>query len=587
MPPALAALVMRCLEKDPATRPQSARRAARARSRPLAHAVGARRDARRVAPRSPRRASPSRRGVAGAGARRARRRSRGVVASGAPAGRAPSSPCSPCCRSRTSGRPATRTSPTGSPTRCAAASPAISGLRVIGGASARQYKGTTKSPREIARELGATHLLTGTVRWERAPGGGGRVRVQPASWCAPPTRRRVWAEPVEGRSTDVFRVQASVAERVAACARRRAARRASGAPWPQPRRRSRRVRRLPARRSPHAAQSVALGQRRRAAIAELERAVALDPSFAAAHARLAQAYGGIYLDGTTRTVLPRHGRARSAPGRWTRPWSIRASRARRTLTGRRRAGRGRARCCVRVAEAARKRGGTLSSPSRRSSSAGRTAARGRAERHAARPTFARRSGDSRPSPEHRYAEAIGAREQEIALTPEERHRVHRRRRGRTWLWRADTAAARKTLERGGPEMREQWLHPCAKLRVRAALWQAVLPAPTLRVRDTLTLEGYPRATNGGSAPERSTSLHEAAALRASGRTAERARLRRVAGRAGSRRRFAGARVTLYPDTSAGSSPKRTRSWGAPLTRRERPTGRWRAEPRPTDVPARS
>ena len=40
---------------------------------------------------------------------------------------------------------------------------AVSGLRLIAGASARQYKGSTKGPREIARELGATHLLTGTV----------------------------------------------------------------------------------------------------------------------------------------------------------------------------------------------------------------------------------------------------------------------------------------------------------------------------------------------------------------------------------------------------------------------------------------
>src|SRR5258708_16179081 len=67
---------------------------------------------------------------------------------------------------------------------------AVSGLRVIAAASARQYKGSTKEPREIARELGATHLLTGTVRWERstsgaggAGGGGadgtGRVPVRP------------------------------------------------------------------------------------------------------------------------------------------------------------------------------------------------------------------------------------------------------------------------------------------------------------------------------------------------------------------------------------------------------------------------
>ena len=32
---------------------------------------------------------------------------------------------------------------------------------------------------EIARELGADYLLTGTVRWEKAAGAASRVRVTP------------------------------------------------------------------------------------------------------------------------------------------------------------------------------------------------------------------------------------------------------------------------------------------------------------------------------------------------------------------------------------------------------------------------
>lgn len=38
----------------------------------------------------------------------------------------------------------------------------LSGLRVIARASSEPYKGSSKRPQEIARELGATHLLTGT-----------------------------------------------------------------------------------------------------------------------------------------------------------------------------------------------------------------------------------------------------------------------------------------------------------------------------------------------------------------------------------------------------------------------------------------
>ncbi|HSJ74651.1 MAG TPA: serine/threonine-protein kinase, partial [Gemmatimonadales bacterium] len=89
----------------------------------------------------------------------------------------------------------------------------ISGLQVIGGRSAGQYKGTTKSSREIARELGATHLLTGTVRWERSAGGG-RVRVSP-ELVRGTDQASVWAEQVEGPIGEVFALQARVAERVA------------------------------------------------------------------------------------------------------------------------------------------------------------------------------------------------------------------------------------------------------------------------------------------------------------------------------------------------------------------------------------
>ena len=41
----------------------------------------------------------------------------------------------------------------------------LSGVRVIARASAQQYRGTTKPPAQIARELGVRYLLTGTVRW--------------------------------------------------------------------------------------------------------------------------------------------------------------------------------------------------------------------------------------------------------------------------------------------------------------------------------------------------------------------------------------------------------------------------------------
>ena len=66
----------------------------------------------------------------------------------------------------------------------------------------------TKSPREIAGELGANYLLTGTVRWERSDSGSGRVRVSPVLLRAS-DQSSVWAEPYEGPLSDVFRVQAN------------------------------------------------------------------------------------------------------------------------------------------------------------------------------------------------------------------------------------------------------------------------------------------------------------------------------------------------------------------------------------------
>jgi TolB-like protein len=163
----------------------------------------------------------------------------------------------------------------------------VAGLRVIGGASARQYRGTTKPAHQIARELGATHLLTATVRWERAPGGGGRVRISPELVRAA-DQATVWAEPYEGPLTDVFEVQARAAERVAGAldlafdVRRPDA--LAAAPTPNPSAYDQYLRGLALeQRSYFGAASWA------AVVEAYGRAVALDPRFGLAWARLAGA----------------------------------------------------------------------------------------------------------------------------------------------------------------------------------------------------------------------------------------------------------------------------------------------------------
>ena len=46
----------------------------------------------------------------------------------------------------------------------------LPGLQVIAGSSAGQYKRSTKSPQQIAQELGVQYLLIGKIRWEKRAG---------------------------------------------------------------------------------------------------------------------------------------------------------------------------------------------------------------------------------------------------------------------------------------------------------------------------------------------------------------------------------------------------------------------------------
>jgi len=98
----------------------------------------------------------------------------------------------------------------------------LPGVRVIGRDGVRRFRGSTQSPRDIARTLGAAWVLSGSVRWARATSGSGaragndtaRVRIVPALVNAS-TGEQAWGEPFDEPLTDVFTVQADIAERVA------------------------------------------------------------------------------------------------------------------------------------------------------------------------------------------------------------------------------------------------------------------------------------------------------------------------------------------------------------------------------------
>jgi serine/threonine-protein kinase len=93
---------------------------------------------------------------------------------------------------------------------------AIPGLEVIASSSSTPYRGSPKRPDQIARELSVGYLLTGRVRWEKVAQEVARVRVHPELIqvsSGPATTK--WQQPFDAALTDVFKVQADIATRVA------------------------------------------------------------------------------------------------------------------------------------------------------------------------------------------------------------------------------------------------------------------------------------------------------------------------------------------------------------------------------------
>ena len=90
----------------------------------------------------------------------------------------------------------------------------LHGLRVIGRQSAKGYVNTDKTPQEIARELGVKYLLTGTVRWDKSGDGKVLVRVSPALLRAEDATQ-LWGEAYQTVLSGMFDVQSKVATEVA------------------------------------------------------------------------------------------------------------------------------------------------------------------------------------------------------------------------------------------------------------------------------------------------------------------------------------------------------------------------------------
>jgi TolB-like protein/DNA-binding SARP family transcriptional activator len=168
----------------------------------------------------------------------------------------------------------------------------ISSLRVISRTSVLAYRQPDKNLRQVARELGVSHVLEGSVRRENE-----RVLIT-AQLIDARADHHLWAEQYHRELTDIFAVQAEIAQRIAGALR------VTLTPAEQ--------RRVGA--APTGAltaydlylQAMEYAHRYRVedmdiAIGLIRRAIDADPEFALAHARLANLY-------VLKTDLYRHGR---------------------------------------------------------------------------------------------------------------------------------------------------------------------------------------------------------------------------------------------------------------------------------------
>ena len=175
----------------------------------------------------------------------------------------------------------------------------VPGLEVIARGSSTPYKKTTKTPKQIADELNANYLLTATVRWQKS-GGTSRVHVTPElievrESGAPASK---WQQPFDASLTDVFQVQSDIASKVA-----QALGVALGA-GEEKRLSEKPTENLAAYDAYLKGEEASKGMAavdppsQRKALAFYEQAVALDPGFAQAWARVSIANSNLYVVST-------------------------------------------------------------------------------------------------------------------------------------------------------------------------------------------------------------------------------------------------------------------------------------------------
>ncbi|MGH7514997.1 MAG: protein kinase domain-containing protein [Gemmatimonadales bacterium] len=196
----------------------------------------------------------------------------------------------------------------------------VTGLEVIARGSSLEYRRTTKRPAEIARELGADYLLTGTVRWEKS-GGASRVRVTPELVDARPGEpaRSKWGEQFDASLTDVFQVQADIATKVADALGVALADSTQRQLTAKPTENLAAYDEFLKGEAASQGMSVTDPTTLRRSIVFYERAVALDTTFAAAWARLSHARSRVYQNSIPDPTLGQQARFAAERARQLKP----------------------------------------------------------------------------------------------------------------------------------------------------------------------------------------------------------------------------------------------------------------------------
>jgi TolB-like protein/DNA-binding SARP family transcriptional activator/tetratricopeptide (TPR) repeat protein len=377
----------------------------------------------------------------------------------------------------------------------------VQGLRVVGGNGVQHSGKSTKTPRQLARELGATHLLIGSVRWEHLRNGESRVRVSP-ELVRVSDQANVWATSVDGSLGDVFAIQTQVAEHVA--------RALDATLHVHDEHDARPTANLAAydaylRGRSAVSSTTTFSAADRAVIrTEFERAISLDPQFVAAHTELAWSHLRDFqqagdLNSKAAAFARFHAEARRA-------WELDSTQVDTRLlhaADLERTGdlASAARLIRETVQAAPGNASAMSWLAHVEWSEGKYEAAIAAERRAmeldppAVNTWKGLAGELDRL--FRYEEAVAVREREIELTPSS-DVAYAVQASSHLLWRADTVTARHTLERGSVTL--PWVVRLPGGVAGISIWNHVLPPAVFRARDTLTLAGY-LAGAGGIAPE--------------------------------------------------------------------------------------